>query len=254
MSAIFKAPHRTEHGRAQLFALLCIYFGICCLSFIYVTKYYSGYDFFAFDEPGLYPAILATAPLAVFSLLFSLGRFSFGYLLGFYFYTMILGYLWLAEFSRLNYDHRLAGVSAFLSAIAFIVPSLLITGPVQPRIVLSRVAMERVLTLILIGGAVVVGIGALYHFRFVDIAEVYEFRGTFNFPGPERYAMGIFANALLPFAFAGSLLLGHRWRAAAALLLLLLFFPVTLLKSTLFGPTEAIPSVANMEALTSPNR
>ena len=59
--------------------------------------------------------------------------FSFGYALGFYFYTMVLGYLWLVEFSRFHYDHTLAIASALVSALAFLAPVLFITSPIRQR-------------------------------------------------------------------------------------------------------------------------
>ena len=69
-------------------------------------------------------SLIGSAPFAVLSILFIISRFNFGYFVGFYFYTMILGYLWLAPFSKFQYDHTLASVSAFASAVAFFVPAL----------------------------------------------------------------------------------------------------------------------------------
>ena len=45
----------------------------------------------------VYPAALNVAPLALGAVIFALSRFSFGYFLGFYLYTMALGFLWIAE-------------------------------------------------------------------------------------------------------------------------------------------------------------
>ena len=54
-----------------------------------------------FDKARLYAAVLNVALFATVAVLFAFSRFSFGYFLGFYFYTMILGYLWLVEFSQI---------------------------------------------------------------------------------------------------------------------------------------------------------
>ena len=236
---VFSAARQTPlptRERLALLLLVSLHVVTCCVSLIYVTRYYGGYDLFTFDAARLSPAILTTAPLALFAFLFMLPRFSFGYLIGFYLYTMILGYLWLAWFSNRDYPHWLAITSAFCAMLAFLVPALFVTAPLKQRFTLSRTALEHGLLLILVGAAIVIGVGALYNFRIVGIADVYAYRGKISLPAPERYAMGIFVNALLPFAFACFLFLNYRWRAAAALGLLFLFYPVTLLKSTLFGP------------------
>jgi hypothetical protein len=189
-----------------------------------------------FDETRLYAAALNIAPFALVSILFTFSRFSFGYVLGFYFYTMILGYLWLVEFSRFHYDHVLAIVSAFASALAFLVPALFITSPIRQRFVLSTRAFDNLSSFILILAATLIAVGALYNFRLVGIVEIYQFRSELEFPLWLGYAMGATSNALLPFAFACFVTRGNRWRAAAVLLLLVLFYPITLSKIALFAP------------------
>jgi hypothetical protein len=72
-------------------------------------------------------------------------RFSFGYFVGFYFYTMILGYLWLNCFSQFNYSHPIAGASAAVSAIVFLLAAVLITSPIRRLYALSELAVERLL-------------------------------------------------------------------------------------------------------------
>ena len=149
---------------------------------------------------------------------------------------MILGYLWLVAFSRFNYDHALAAISAFGSALAFLVPALFITSPIRQRYTLSVRALENLLSFILIFAALVVAVGAFYNFRLVGVSDIYNFRDELQFPVWLAYAMGATSNALLPFAFACFVVRGHRWRAAAVLLLLLLFYPITLTKFALFAP------------------
>ena len=53
----------------------------------------------AFSKSHVIAAILSAGSFAVVSFLFLIAGFSFGYLLGFYFYTMILGYLWIVSFA-----------------------------------------------------------------------------------------------------------------------------------------------------------
>ena len=215
--------HYTPHfasalsrARFGLTLLLCFHIVACCLSLIYVAEFYSGYQFVWFDKTRLYAAALNVALFAVGSLLFAFGQFSFGYLLGFYFYTMILGYLWLVAFSKFNYDHTLASVSAFASAWAFLVPALFITSPIKQRLVLSARAMDILLSFILILATTIIAVGALYNFRLVGIGDIYNFRDELEFPAWLKYAMGATSNALLPFAFACFVARGNRWRAAAS--------------------------------------
>jgi hypothetical protein len=225
-------------SHAGLWRAFLLYFHIvtCCLSLIYVAEFYATYQIVMFDKARLYAAALNIALFALTSILFTVSRFSFGYVLGFYFYTMILGYLWLVEFSRFHYDHRLAAVSAFASGLAFLVPALFITSPIKQRFILSARALDNLLSFILALAAAIIAVGALYNFRLVGVADIYGFRGELEFPAWLRYAMGTTSNAVLPFAFACFVARGSRWRAAAVLLLLLLFYPVTLSKLALFAP------------------
>jgi hypothetical protein len=219
-----------------LILLAGLHIVICCVSLIYVADFYAGYHVIMFDKTRLYAAAANIAPFAIVSAAFAFSRFSFGYFLGFYFYTLILGYLWLVEFSKFQYDHTLASISAFASAVAFLVPALFITSPIRQRLILSARAFDILLSCILIFAAAVVAAGAFHNFRLVGLDDMYSFRGQLEFPGWLRYAMAATANALLPFAFACFVARKHHWRAAIVLLLLLLFYPITLTKLTLFAP------------------
>ena len=237
------SDHEQVAGAAQpsvqLGPALLVYFhiAVCCLSLVYVTEFYGRLlKIAANNEAALYAAAANVAPFALISIFFTLSRFSFGYFLGFYFYTIILGYLWLVEFSKFSYDHVLAAASAFASALAFLIPALFIVAPIRQRFVLSAQALDRLLTSILLLAAAVIGVGAFYNFRLVGLSEIYEFRSGLEFPGWLIYAMGVTSNALLPFAFACFVVRGKRWRAALSLALLLLFYPVTLSKFGLFAP------------------
>jgi hypothetical protein len=227
---------RRPYARLGLALILGFHIVVCCLSLFYIAEFYPSLHIVRFDKPHLYAAALNIALFAIVSIIFTFSRFSFGYLLGFYFYTMILGYLWIVEFSNFHYDHTLAAASAFVSALAFLLPALFITSPIRQTLVLSARALENLLSLILILAAAVVGAGALYNFRLVGLDEIYNFRGGVGFPAWLSYAIGATSNALLPFAFACFVVRGNRWRAAAVLLLLLLFYPITLTKVALFAP------------------
>jgi hypothetical protein len=220
----------------KLALLLCFHILVCCLSLVYVAELYASYQIVWFDEAHLCAAVLNITLFAITSILFTVSRFSFGYFLGFYFYTMILSYLWLVEFSKLQYDHTLAATSAFFSALAFLVPALFVTSPIRQRLVLSARALDHLLSLILILAAAVIAAGAFYNFKLVGLADIYNFRDGLELPKWLGYAIGITSNALLPFAFACFIARDNRWRSVTVLLLLLLFYPITLTKLALFAP------------------
>src|SRR5262245_52596658 len=115
--------------------LVCAHLAICCVSLIYVADIVPA--IIAFDKSHMLPAIIGVLCFALVSVVFVIAPFSFGYFLGFYFYTMVFGYLWWVNFSLLNYDHRLAVVSICLSALAFLAPALFITSPISQRFELT---------------------------------------------------------------------------------------------------------------------
>jgi hypothetical protein len=222
--------------RPALALLLCFHVVVCCVSLTFVAYFYQVPAILAFDSTRIGPAILIAAPFALTAVLFAVSRFSFGYFLGFCLYTVMLGYLWLVEFSVFPYQHLWPAVSATFSGLFFLLPALMAASPFPQAFTLSPRAFDRMLTAILFVGAAIVAVGALSNFRLVGISEIYAFRDDIQFSAPLRYAIGATSMVLLPFAYAGLLMRGARWRAMAALALLLLFYPVTLTKLTLFAP------------------
>jgi hypothetical protein len=231
-----KAPVPSDRSTLQLALLLAFHVIICCVSLSLVANFYQSPVIIAFSRADIGPAILIAAPFALTAALFAVSRFSFGYFLGFCLYTVVLGYLWLIEFSVFPYEHRWPAVSAAFSGLLFLLPALLIVSPFRQRFALSPRAFDRLLAAILVVGAATVAAGAFSHFRLVGIDDIYAFREGIHIPAPLAYAIGATSVVLLPFAFAGFLMQGAYWRAAAALALLLLFYPVTLTKLTLFAP------------------
>jgi hypothetical protein len=221
--------------RTGLILLLCFHIVICCVSFRLAYPDYRDFHIL-YDESRLPYAVAAVTAFALISPLFAFARFSFGYFVGFYFYTMILGYLWLNCFSKFQYNHTAAGISAAISAVAFLLPALVITSPIKRLYVLPEPAFERLLALIVLFCAATAVVGATYNFRFVTIDNIYEFREQLQNPAWLNYATAATTSVLLPYAFACYLSLKKSWRAAAVLLIALSFYPITLSKLTLFTP------------------
>lgn len=221
--------------------LICLYIVTVGFSLRAVTtfssNYFSAAAFHIFYDPARLPVAAAVvAAYGLVGVIFLVARFSFGYLVGFYLYSMILGYLWINCFSDFNYDHGLAGWSAAFSAAAFLVPATLIVSPVGRAYKLPVRTFEHLLTLILLLSLATIITGAIHNFRIVAIEDIYRYRDELDFPAGLKYAIGITTTTLLPFAFACFVARGNIWRAGAVLVLSLLFYPVTLTKFAIFTP------------------
>ncbi len=229
------------HDRGVALLILC-HLALGSISLICVTRIYPVYHILFGNE--MLPAAVATvAAFAVLTVLFARARFSFGYFVGYYLFVMIAGYLWLNNFSQFGYNHRLSGLSAAASAVAFLLPALY--RPTLPRLLtLSPQAFERLLGCIVLIGAAAAAIGAYYNFRLVSLGDIYTFRETLTAPTLVNYLVGITTTALLPFAFACYALRGSRWWAGTVLILLLLFYPVTLSKQAFFTPAWLVLMLA----------
>jgi hypothetical protein len=243
VSATQQMPDRQLRSHFRMALLIYFHILICCVSLVYVASniFPNGgipQIFHLFYEPaGLMNAVIVAASFAPVAFLFVLADFSFGYLAGFFSFTMILGYLWLNCFTDLNYDHRLAGLSAAASIVTFLLPALFISSPIiRPMCLLSTRSFDLLLTFLLLFCTAVIAIGAAYNFRIVSLENMYAYRETLHAPTLINYLIHIVSDALLPFAFAGFVARKAPWRAAVILLLLLLCYPITLMKTELFAP------------------
>ena len=231
-AAIVERIRLASGSRFSLYVLVCLHIVVCCLSLVQVANWQS---YMLYDDIWLRPAIAAVAAFSTVSLLFVFARFSFGYFVGFSLFTMVLGFIWLLNFSKFKYDYRLAGLSAAASALAFLLPALLVNGPLKQKHVLSPRALQYVLNSILALAIGTIVAASFYNFNLVSIRQIYDFRNELSFPAPIRYLTGIVSTVLLPFAFACFLALNRRWWAVVPLILLLLFYPITLSKFALFS-------------------
>ena len=223
---------KASGSRFGLFALVCLQIVVCCISLTQVAHWQS---YMMYDAARLYYAIAAVVAFSTVSLIFVFSRFSFGYFVGFSLFSMILGFIWLSTFSKFNYDHRLAALSAAVSAVLFLLPALLINTPLRQRFVLSPRALEHLLKFILVLALATIAVASFYNFKLVSVRHIYDFRNNLSFPAPVRYLTGIVSTVLLPLACACYLALNRRWWAVAPLILMLLFYPITLSKFSLFS-------------------
>jgi hypothetical protein len=181
--------------------------------------------------------VMWSAAFAPVFLLFVFAEFSFGYFIGFYFASMVLGYLWLSHFSDYDYYRTGPRLSSTLSAIVFLVPALFVSSPIRPLFTMSPRTFERLLTVIFWLSLLMLAVALSYNFRFVAPSDASNARDELSpIPQALRYLLGIISNAALPFVFACHVARERYWRAGAVLLLLLLYYPATLAKADLFAP------------------
>lgn len=224
-------------SKPALAILVLLHSAVACLSLIKIAAFQS---YIHFSDERLWLAVTVAAAFSVVSLLFVAARFSFGYFAGFYFYTMILGFLWIDVFSEYSYPRLLAGFSAAASLVLLLLPMLFIRAPFRQLVVLSRAGFEHLLTLILVISIGTIAVASIYNFRLITIENIYDYRDALAFPGTVRYLTGWVSSTLLPFAFACYWLLGYRWRTALVLILLVLLYPITLTKFAFFTPVWII--------------
>jgi hypothetical protein len=231
-SEIMERIRLVSDSRFGRCVLVCLHIIICCTSLVQVAYWQS---YMLYDAARLTYAIAPVLALSTVSLFFIFARFSFGYFIGFSLFTMVLGFIWLNTFSKFNYDHRLAGLSAAASAVLFLLPALFVNAPIKQTFALSPRALQYLLKFILVLALATIVTASFYNFRLVSIRQIYDFRNELNFPAPIRYLSGIVSTVLLPFACACYLALNRRWWAAVPLILMLLFYPITLSKFALFS-------------------
>jgi uncharacterized membrane protein YidH (DUF202 family) len=243
-----------RRDRFRLGLLIGVHIVVCCISLVVVAYHRIPDDLkpdkfhIYFDPSRWYVAVAAVAVFAIVALLFVRARFSFGYFVGFYFFTMVFGYLWLNCFSGRNYDHWIGALSAAISALVFLLPALFITSPIRQIYALTPRSFDRLLICLLVLGVATIAIGAVYHFQFIDLKEINDHRPQLNAPIGVNYLLAMVSTALLPFAFAGFVTMRAHWRAAAVLVLLLLFYPVTNNKTALLTPLWLVfmPALSRM--------
>jgi hypothetical protein len=209
-----------ERQAGGLAVLLALYPAISCISLASLG--------IGNQDAHLLNAIAGTFLMAGFVPLFLWARFSFGYFVGFSFYGMITGFIWITYFSGLKYDYAQARLSAIASLLMFLLPILFITTPLKRRIALSPQTMNRLLILMLGFAAVVLAWNGRYGIAFVGIHEAEKLRATFIRPAALDYITGFVTAALLPFAFAFFALQRRYYLAAISILLIASFYPVLL--------------------------
>src|SRR5689334_4264568 len=122
-----------------LAALLVLYPAVLCVS---LANTGVGY------RPTFH-GIAGTCLMVGFIPLFLRARFSFGYLIGFGFYGVVAGFVWITHYSGLNYDHVRARYSAIACLATFLLPLLFLTAPLPRPMAVSPRTMDRLCYLML---------------------------------------------------------------------------------------------------------
>lgn len=217
-------------------SLIFLYVVLTCASLAAVAIVYRTFHI-EFD-PDLVAAPMPFIGLvAAAGMLFAFARFSFGYAVSFYLYSTVLGFVWLSYFTKFEYDHDTARVSAVASLLAFMIPALFLRSGIRQRFIVPPDKIEFLLFVILLISAATVAVCSLYGFGLPDDFEgMYQLREEMAFPFVLNYLAGTCISVLLPFSLACCIEL-KRWTAALiAILLSLAFYPIALSKLALFAP------------------
>jgi hypothetical protein len=214
--------------------LLAPFLAVNCMSMTRVLMLQSSQSGNA-GSLNFWSAVGATLLLAAFIPLFALARFSFGYIVGAAFYSVIAGFIWLTYFVAPAYDDVRARWSAGASLLLFLLPMLFQTVRLPPAIVLSQRTMDRLLVLALGLGAAVLAWNSYYGFALVGISEADQLRSAFERPAMLRYLTAALTSGILPFAFAYFACRARYAMAVLSLLLIVCFYPVLLNKTVLLA-------------------
>jgi hypothetical protein len=187
------------------------------------------------SDPKFGPAVGLVAAAALFIPLFVRARFSFGYLIGFSFYCLIVSFLWLSYFTEGYFNRTEARWSAAASLLLVLLPLLFQVTWLRPRFTLSPQTMNRLLLGLLAFALVVLAWNAVYGFALVSTAEADRLRGTMLRPAVLSYLDGWLVGALLPFAFAWFATERRYLPAALSIILIAAFYPVLLNKTVAFA-------------------
>jgi hypothetical protein len=187
------------------------------------------------SDPKFGPAVGLVAAAALFIPLFVRARFSFGYLIGFSFYCLIVSFLWLSYFTEGYFNRTEARWSAAASLLLVLLPLLFQVTWLRPRFTLSPQTMNRLLQGLLAFAFVVLAWNAVYGFALVSTAEADRLRGTMLRPAVLSYLDGWLVGALLPFAFAWFATERRYLPAALSIILIAAFYPVLLNKTVAFA-------------------
>ncbi|MEZ0101757.1 hypothetical protein ABIF25_005339 [Bradyrhizobium elkanii] len=222
--------------RRTCIALLSALVAICCASLIALATTAAPIPFdpavfhVFFDPQRLAIAAVIALGFALIGISFIFAPLTIGYYVGIYLYAMLLSFLWLNCFSDLDYNHTLAGISAFSSGALFLLPVLFWTRPLSIDFRLSLAAFDKLLVVLICFASVTVLVGARYSFSFVAIDEMAAARENLATPRVLNYLLAMMISGLLPFAFAGLVARRKHMLAALAIVLQFLLYPITLSK------------------------
>jgi hypothetical protein len=182
-----------------------------------------------------WPAVASTLACVLFIPLFMRARFSFGYIIGFNFYCLIVSFMWLSYFTEGYFNRTQARWSVAASLLLVLLPLLFQVTRLRPRFTLSPHTMNRLLLALLAFALVVLAWNAVYGFALVSTEEADRLRGTLSRPTVLSYLDGWLVAALLPFAFAWFATQRRYLPAALSILLIAAFYPVLLNKTVAFA-------------------
>lgn len=216
-----------------LTALLFLHLAVIVLSINLVAAAYP-LHIEALTKPQLLAAIESTAAIACVAPLFYFARFSFGYVVGFWMYGMVAGFLVISHSTRLPYDQHAARISAAFALVTFLLPVLFLRPNMKFGPALRELWLDRLLTGLLIFVAGLLVWSSAYGFHFLAYLDSIKVRSETIRPPLLNYLNGICIGAILPFVFACFAIRKRFVMAAISCALALAFYPALLNKTVFF--------------------
>lgn len=224
---------RTE---IDLYLLALVHAAICCISLVLVANRFPGFDI-NYDPDvrvdaisGVLFAVILVSPF------FAFARFSFGYFVGFYLYTAVIGFVWISYFSAFPYDQAAARFSVVASIIAFLIPAMLVGPGRSIWRGLPVLLFDRMMVALLVLSVGTLGVAMFYDFRIVGISEASSTRASLAMPRALNYLIGNIVGAVLPFLTACYYYRRRLLMTGITLGLITMFYAVTLSKLVLIVP------------------
>jgi hypothetical protein len=178
-------------------------------------------------------AVVGTGLLILFVPAFARARFSFGYILSFWLYSAVVGFVWLSFFSEFDYPHTMARWSMVAALAAALAPLMFLNVPL-PRLTISKAIWHRLTIIFLIASLSVLAADAAYGVAFASPYS--DDRNLVTRPTALNYLTGITIGAVLPYLFA-YFASRKRWALAiGSLAIALFYYPIVVNKTALLLP------------------
>jgi hypothetical protein len=237
------APNQHFVAERVLAVLIVILLAVLCVSLVAVASDVDPSFHIRFEAGSIIAAVAWIAFFGASGMIFAVVNFSFSYLVSFYLFAVTVGFLWLSNFTPLEYHHLSAQISATISFLVFLFVALF-AGLLSARSVkwnltgikLDPRQMDCLCRLLIVICAAVAAFAASSGLYFVSPLASDGIRSALNFPTWLNYAISISTSCLAPFSFAWFVQRRKLLLAIAAVAISAIYYPITLTKTAFTTP------------------